>query len=236
MEVADLRVNMRTGGVAGGRAGLAHQRPPRQRSPGGHDARRRGGRRACGPRSSNVPSDELTCVHVRFQGFLDGNIHRRQVTFHDRVRAAYAPVDNWMARLESDDPAVLGPRSVVMHSDELSVYDMAPPNSNSQAMEFMAAGNVVVEGTIFTARAARISYAQIKDLLILEGDGRTDAELYRQLVPGGKAMRSTAQKIFFWPNSNRAYIDGAHSLEFNQMPGDKGSEVGKGTRIPGMGR
>ena len=77
---------------------------------------------------------------------------------------------------------------------------------------------------------------RFKDLLILEGDGRTDAELYRQLVAGGKASRMAAQKIFYWPNSNRAYVDGAHSLEFNQMPGENGSDVGKGAHLPGMGR
>jgi hypothetical protein len=179
---------------------------------------------ACG----SAKADELTCVHVRFQGYLDGNVHRRQVTFHDQVRAAYAPVDSWMARLESDDPAVLGPRSVVLHSDELSAADMAGPGSNSRAMEFSAAGNAVVEGVLFTARAARVSYAELKDLLILEGDGRTDAELYRQEGVGKKASHTAARKIFYWPQSNRLYADGARSLEFNQAPAQQGSGPGRG--------
>ena len=47
-------------------------------------------------------------------------------------------------------------------------------------MELEALSNTLVEGSTFTARAHRLTYAEEKDLLVLEGDGRTDAQLFRQ--------------------------------------------------------
>jgi hypothetical protein len=119
----------------------------------------------------------------------------------------------------------------VLHSEELAVNDMSTPNSNARAMEFVATGNAVVEGGAFTARASRISYSEAKDLLIMEGDGRTDAELFRQQGAGRTTEKATARKIFYWPKSKRSYVDGARSLdamEFNQTPGNNAKKPPKG--------
>ena len=228
---------------AGSRAGLSHQRASRRR-PGGHASRRRrtlrpqnpAGKPANRAMPANSNPDELTCVRVRFQGVLDGNVLRHKAQFHDQVRTAYAPVDSWNGHLDSDDPRDLGPRGVVLSSNTLAVDDMAPPNSNTRAIELNAAGNAVMEGGIFTARADRMSYAEIKDLLVLVGDGRTDAELFRQPRPACGTSRAAAQKIWYQPKSNRVLVDGAHSLEFNQAPNDNGSELKQGARMPGLGR
>ena len=58
---------------------------------------------------------------------------------------------------------------------------MSPVSGSSGGnMELTALDNVIAEGTNFTARSARLTYTQAKDLLILEGDGRSDAELFKQ--------------------------------------------------------
>ncbi len=69
--------------------------------------------------------------------------------------------------------------------------------------------------------------------MILEGDGRTDAELYRQLAPGARASKAAARKIFYWPKTKRSYVDGARTLEFNQSPGDRTSNKSKSLPLPG---
>jgi hypothetical protein len=237
MEVVNLGVNMQTGALTASGPGwlIDVRRGAADLLPGapGVPADAAAVRPVALPVPRAADPNQLTCKQVRFQGYITGNIHHHDATFHDQVRAAYAPVDSWMATLDSDDPKALGPKGALLHCDELAVNDMSAPNSNTRAMELMAAGNVVAEGGIFTARAARMSYAEIKDLLILEGDGRTDAELYRQVVEGGKTSKAAAQKIFYWPKSNRSYVDGARSLEFNQAPGESGSEVGKQYHLPG---
>jgi hypothetical protein len=165
--------------------------------------------------------DGLNCLHVRFQGPIVGNLLRHEITFRDRVRAAYAPVATWDAELNSEDPQELGPGSVVLHCEQMSIVDMTAAGTGQRALEFGAAGNAVVEGGQFTARAARISYAEIKDLLVLEGDGRTDAELFRQAQPGSEWSKETARKILFWPKTRRASVDGQHALEYNMAPGQR---------------
>ena len=76
-----------------------------------------------------------------------------------------------------------------------------PPTSKTPGLEFVAAGNAVLEGggDQFTARAAHITYDQKKDLMILEGDGRTDAELYRQLAAGAAPPRPPPGKSSIGP-------------------------------------
>ena len=53
-------------------------------------------------------------------------------------------------------------------------------------------------GPTYKALGSRITYAQAKDVLILEGDGRSPAELFQQKQAGAAAKRFTAQKILYW--------------------------------------
>lgn len=169
--------------------------------------------------------DQLRGLHVRFQGSITGNVieGRREMTFRDRVRAAYAPVDSWEAKLEVNDPDALGPGGVVMHCDRLSVNQMAGPQAKGGTLEFVAQGNTVVEGSRFTARAIRMAYAEAKGLLILEGDGRTDARLFRQQRVGDPSSEFAARKIFYWPKTGGMKLEGARSLKLDRpASGDPG--------------
>ena len=151
------------------------------------------------------------------------------MTFNDDVHAARAAVASWSATLESDDPELLGPQAVVLRCDHLTTTDMSPVSGGGPAMEMMALGNVVAEGTYFTARAYRLTYAQAKELLILEGDGSSDAELDRQLHVGASASKYSAQKILFWPRLNQAKVEGVRSFELNQFPTN---DAKKGRKFP----
>jgi len=150
---------------------------------------------------------------------MTGNGHHRVMTFHDRVHTAYAPVERWDAILDPHDPDRLGPRGGVMHSDRLTVSQMEAPVGGQESIELEASGNTIVEGSTFTARAIRLTYAQAKDLLILEGDGRSDAELFRQTHIGGPTSKAAARKILYWPKSDRMKIDGARTIELSRRSG-----------------
>ena len=67
--------------------------------------------------------------------------------------------------------------------------------------------------------------------MVFEGDGRTDAELYRQEHPGSQATSFLAQKILYWRKLNQVKVEGVRSMNMNQFPG---GEVKKGTKLPGM--
>jgi len=144
---------------------------------------------------------------------------RIQMIFQDQVRTAYAPVDCFSAVLPVDNPGALGERGVLIRSDWLKVNEAPLPGSDSGSMELMAGGNATAEGDTFFSRAARMSYAQAKDLLILEGDGRTLAEVFHQPQVGGQTSKHAARKILYWPGTGRLEIEDARSFEFNEAPG-----------------
>ena len=105
-----------------------------------------------------------------------------------------------------------------MNCDRLTVNEMDTPAGTHR--ELAADGNVVAEGTrdggSFFARALRMTYAEVKNLLVLEGDGRTDAELFRQQRIGGPTSKVAARKIFYWPQSGqvgRLSVEDARWLE-----------------------
>ena len=111
LEVADLGVNLRTGDMlAHGPGCLISVRRgggPAAMLPGGGGPfapQNPAGKPANRAMPANSNPDELTCVRVRFQGVLDGNVLRHKAQFHDQVRTAYAPVDSWNEHLDSDDP------------------------------------------------------------------------------------------------------------------------------------
>ena len=213
MQLVDLAVNLTSGAMTAG-------------GPGWLNSVRRGsadlmtGRAAktvAPAAASGEKDDTLRCLHVRFQGSITGNLHARKMTFHDQVQTTYAPVESWQAMLSTNDPDALGPDGVVMHCDRLGVTQTITPNGGRRALELEAVGNTVVEGSTFTARAIRMTYAEAKDLLVLEGDGRTDAVLFRQEQLGGPMAKAAAQKILYWPKTKRAQVVGARSLDLENF-------------------
>ena len=217
MQVSDLAMNARTGTLfASGPGWLTSVR----RAGAGDDEI--GVSLPLGDRSKKPSAPHadtgLRGLHVRFQGSITGNMHQRAMQFNNQVTAAFAPVSDWNVTVPIDQPETLGPQGAVLTCDQLGVNQVVVPMSDRRAMELAAAGNVVVEGQDFTARAARMTYAEAKDLLVFEGDGRSDADLYRQQQVGGERSHVGSRKILYWPKTKKLWIDGARSLELSGLP------------------
>jgi hypothetical protein len=161
------------------------------------------------------PKSQLVCLNIHFQGSITGNLRSQQLSFHNEVRAIYEPVTDWSAMLDPTKPEKMGPEGILLNSDDLDITQMPMPDGVNKAIEMKAYGNVVVDGKNFTARADRISYDMGKDMLILEGGGRNNAELFKQNQPGAPRSSYKAKKIQLWPKTMRLKIDGARSLEIN---------------------
>ena len=94
-----------------------------------------------------------------------------------------------------------------------------------------------LEGATFRALAYRMTYAEAKDLMILDGDGRNDAESI-----GKRKRRRTgqlaAQKTLYWKKEDRANVEQPRYFDFNQAaparlsatPGAKPPAGAKGHR------
>jgi hypothetical protein len=63
-----------------------------------------------------------------------------------------------------------------------------------------------------------MTYTEAKDLLIMEGNGRTDAELYYQKHVGGPVSKKSAHKIFYWRSTGQAQFGGPRSLVLELNP------------------
>jgi hypothetical protein len=131
------------------------------------------------------------------------------------VKTIYGPVTNWERTLAMDPPEGLGEGQFLMTSDRLALASVAPAAGEGDSeVELVASGNATIEGSAFVARGARVSYAQAKRMMILEGDGRTDAELW---IQGSTTPDATAQQIRFWTDTYRFQIHGARFLDLSQL-------------------
>ncbi len=183
-------------------------------------------------------ADKLAYLNVRFQDSITGNLRSRQMVFHNRVRAVYGPVDSWEETLDADRPDRLGPQAVLLNCDQLAVGETPVPIGNRRAMELESVGNTVVEGRSFTARGARMTYDEAKGLLVLEGDGRSDAELFRQQRVGGPREQSAARKIYYWHRLDQLRVEGARSFDMGPLPtsSDGKTNGAGGTRASSQSR
>jgi hypothetical protein len=175
--------------------------------------------------------DELTYLGVDFQRGMRGNINRRVMEFHQRVEAIWGPVAKWGDTLDPHAATGLPPRVVTISSDVLGVGQAPPaPGQQRSSIELAAGGNVLVEGESFTARSARLTWSEAKDLLVFEGDGRSDAQLFRQAKVGAATSSASAGKILYWRAINRVDVDDARFLDMDQLGAGAG-----GLRAPGFG-
>jgi hypothetical protein len=152
---------------------------------------------------------------------------------HSRPR--FSSVAKWGDTLDPHAASGLPPRVVTISSDVLGVGQAPPaPGQKRSSIEMAAGGNVLVEGESFTARSARLTWSEAKDLLVFEGDGRSDAQLYRQAKVGAATSSASAGKILYWRAINRVDVDDARYLDLDQLNAGAGG-IGGGLRTPGFG-
>jgi hypothetical protein len=146
-------------------------------------------------------------------------LNQHEITLHDHVRSIYGPVAAWEDQLNADD---LSPDDVLMNCDLLTVRQMnADPTAadpQHHPIELAAEGNTDIEGDVFTAHAYKMTYTEAKDLLMLEGDGRTFAELYRQDRPGGEPAHTQARQILYCRSKDTISINGPGASDYNLGP------------------
>ena len=214
--VRDLLIDRTTGNVLGNGPGRLENvrlgQAPGFEAPSG----------LAGPGQPSPPPqakpDELTYLAVDFQKGLSGNLGRRVLEFQQRVEAIFGPVASWDDTLDPRDARGLQPRAVRISSDLLGVGQTPPlPGMRRGSMEMYATGNILVEGDTFTGRSSRLSWSESKDLIVFEGDGRSDAQLYRQERVGAPTSSASAGKIFYWRGLNRVDIQDARYLDLDQI-------------------
>lgn len=209
----NLALNQRTGALAAQGPGWMSQ--VRR----GAAALSLGGSPAAPAPTQESKSDSLNYLRVEFQRGIQGNMQQREMTFTHLVTAVFGPVPRWDATLNTDDDVDrLGSTGGRLECDELRVAQLAAPGTNASTVELDAMGNTRIEGAGFSARAARLKYAQAKDMVVLEGDGRSPAQLWWRPTPGAAPSTNMAQRLLFWRSTGQVKQEGGMLVDLPLPP------------------
>lgn len=171
--------------------------------------------RAVPPATAPPGSPRLVYLRVDYQNQITGNIQTRWVAFEHYVRTAYGPVASWDHRLDPDRRDGLGPNGVLITCNQLGIAETG--EGPQRGLELVAQGNTLVEGNSFTAQAARLAYTQVKDQLVIEGDGRGFAQLRQQRRIGEPPTEFVARKIMYWVHTGQVEVFDAKQLDYTHL-------------------
>lgn len=157
----------------------------------------------------------LVYLNSTFELEMTGNQRRENVMLHRRVVTVYGPINDWRGKLDANRPETVGERGFVLNCDQLETAKSDTTDAKGSAMVLVGRGNAVIEGTDFVARADRLTYKSTTDRLVLEGNGRTPAELMRQVATGARPQKTAAGRISYWPKTQWVQIDDFRSLDFS---------------------
>lgn len=163
-------------------------------------------------------TQSLAYLRVDFTDRMRANTQTREASFGEQVEAVYGPVKSWEGKMVAERRESLGDRGLLLYCESLVVRQMPGQHGIPDSVEFEASGNAHIEGQVFTASARRLSFASNKQQLVLEGDGRNDAEI-RHHVKGGFFA---AEKIIYHHDSGRVETDGVRSLDTGILGGNPG--------------
>jgi hypothetical protein len=161
---------------------------------------------------------KLTYLHVSFQGGIVGDLNKHEIQFQRDVTTLYGQVDHWSDTLSATRLDDLGKSGAYMTTDKLTVLEMLIPNNPQRWIELEARGNTLIEAQEFTARAQRVSYSTQKELLVVEGDGRSDAEFWKSQGPPGSPFGYTAsQKFQYWRKTGDLHLGPTKVIDLQQL-------------------
>jgi hypothetical protein len=173
------------------------------------------------PQPRKAGGKELTYLRIRFERAMTGDMNKREVTFSEPTKTVYGPITSWQERLDAEEPSTLGPNAVVLDARQVTVREMpAAVRGQPGVYELVASGNVSSEGKQFFARGQQANYSQQKDQLILQGAGRSPAEISYQ-SPGAGRRDARANIIIYSVKQRLVRFSGAHSVGIDIPQGPK---------------
>ncbi len=146
-----------------------------------------------------TPKQELQGAHLAFRESMVGYLDKSEVIFEGKVELAVGPLKSWDDLIDLNTMQRLKQDEMLLSSDMLKAYDTsglglnvgsASQMQNQGTWEFQALGNVRFAGRTaegdYSGNGYRVTYTQSKDLLVLEGDGRTPAHIRKDPLPSSR--------------------------------------------------
>ncbi|MDX1929969.1 MAG: hypothetical protein SFV81_25810 [Pirellulaceae bacterium] len=143
---------------------------------------------------------EIQGAHLNFHESMVAYMDRSEVVFEGKVELAAGPLASWDHMIDINTMQRLNTNEMLLNCDLLKAYDtsglgprvsgtsgFAPSTAN---WEFQSLGNVRFAGKSdegeYSGSGYRVTYSQPKDLLVLEGDGRTPAHVRKEPLPNSR--------------------------------------------------
>ena len=170
----------------------------------------------------------MSYLAVQFARSITGNMYKRELTFANQVKSIYGPVLAWDARLDIENPDQAGPEAMALTCDSLTVREAPGRQANEPGwLELETEGNTQADGMGIVARAHRLTFSEQKSLMVLEGDGVSNALICRQEKIGGPQSNTTAGRILYWLSTRRVEVDNGRFIDLGPMPASPARRDGK---------
>ncbi|QDT64121.1 LptA/OstA family protein [Calycomorphotria hydatis] len=162
--------------------------------------------------NSTIEQDEAQWEFTRvdFHRDMNGNIHDRISKFDHGVEILYGPVLDERTKI---DPESLPDEGVRMECSNLRLTQHPEEGEQKAYVEFLAGGNVELEGRSFFAQADTISFDESKGLYMLRSLGERKATIWRQASAGSQSSRADARRMEFIPSKSILKLDQASGLD-----------------------
>jgi lipopolysaccharide export system protein LptA len=158
--------------------------------------------------------DELKLTIVKFKDRMWGNNANRVAIFYGDVDLFNLPANDPNATL---DIAHIPEGALYLHCDQLKVYTHPGENGkSSQEMEANSSvGRVIIRGKDFYATAARATYHEAKDQVILEGGEGGVAKVFRFTAQGAPPQPMIGEKIIYARRTGEFSLEGGQAVQGN---------------------
>jgi len=166
-------------------------------------------------RPTQIDDAEWEYSHVKFDGQMRGNLHRRYATFLERVEIVHGPVQAPDPSHAINPDAPLPKGAGFLKCAELRVSQSPPDANDRRYIQLVGLGNAELDGQGFFASADQITYDAAKKSYILQCFGKGKARIYRRGGPGGNDVYTT-QRMEFFPATNVIRADGVAGGQVTQ--------------------
>jgi len=130
--------------------------------------------------AEDATENNYQCIHLRFEGKMEGNIAQRSTSFVDRISALIGPIASWEESINVNTLDRLGRSQSVLFSDQLSIFDASGLSWNqtsnapkSAAWEIEAFSRVKMQSNTdsgeISVEANSLKYAAASDTVRIEG-------------------------------------------------------------------
>jgi hypothetical protein len=162
-------------------------------------------------------AEGLVLVRVNFDGTANANFNEKKLSIRGNVRTLYSSVKSFEEMLDPDGAQALPDDSVKVKSERLEFTQWTPRGSEQPVQELVAAGNAHVTSNSFEAIADQLRYNQATDTLVVEGTGRSDAQLwYQPIATPRDRQHLVAQKIIYRPGDQSTEVQGIKNLDIRK--------------------